>query len=109
MPNIQTSECDPDRREGGFSLFFSVSHSAHTSIVSLGVPDLYRQAQYNSPKHSGREVRGTAVFYDRDGDKCVIVVKVTGIDSPSVWFEMDGWMESEKEDRASGLVGVKKE
>lgn len=38
----------------------------------------------------------------------MIVVKVTGADSPSVWFEMDGWMESEKEERASGLVGVKK-
>lgn len=52
---------------------------------------------------------GTAVFDERDGDKCVIVVKVTGIDSLSVWFEMDGWMKSEIEDHASGLVGVKME
>lgn len=55
---------------------------------------------------------GAAVFYDRDKDKCVNVVEVTGADSLSVWFEMGRWMDEqmkgEKENRASGLVKKRK-
>lgn len=46
--------------------------------------------------------RAAAEFYDRDKDKCVIVVEVTGADSPSVRFEtgrrMDGQTKWEKEE-----------
>lgn len=90
MPTIQTCERDPDRRGGGF-LFLTL----HTQVLSLPARQIStdRRNTFLTTKHSGREVRGTAMFDDRDKDKCVIVEEVTGTDRPSVWFEMDRWMD----------------
>ena len=103
--------------EGGrrVSLFLSLSLYKHKFCLSEHQISTDRRNTFltTKPLRQQGQGGGAAVFYDRDKDKCVMLVEVTGADSPSVWFEMGRWMDGqtkwEKEKRASGLVGVKKE